>query len=243
MKRDGRQKTGFTLIEMLVVIAIIALLAALIVPGVNRVRRSARVTEALSAIRECGTLLLAEAADNEGKLLMHIWGSSSGMQDYRMWGIVQRRLGDIHHTDDAIARIIRTPAYRNSNETGSNSWMVWGVNFEDNAENGVYWTPSTIAGLPQNVHMLRTYGVVNPAVYPLLGDSSDQNGVPYLRMSRIGRDNRMFALRYDEKGPIFLLDGSAKMIGEEQMETYTLRMGYRFARDNPTTNPTRFRAY
>jgi general secretion pathway protein G len=62
------KKSGFTLIEMLVVIAIIALLVSILVPTIGSTLRSAKTKACASNLRQIGTGFLLYANENEGKL-------------------------------------------------------------------------------------------------------------------------------------------------------------------------------
>jgi len=63
------RRSGFTLIEMLVVIAIIAVLAAILFPVFSRARASARKARCLSNLNQIGTAMKAYAADYGGYMV------------------------------------------------------------------------------------------------------------------------------------------------------------------------------
>lgn len=67
MHRNGRQK-GFTLVELLMVIVIIALLAGLLVPTTTLIRDAARSTVCRNNLRQVGIGILAYAMGHEGEL-------------------------------------------------------------------------------------------------------------------------------------------------------------------------------
>jgi len=66
--KEGRKRGGFTLMEMLVVIAIIVLLISLIVPAVNRALERARTGSCLSNLRQIGIGLMTYRADHLNRL-------------------------------------------------------------------------------------------------------------------------------------------------------------------------------
>jgi prepilin-type N-terminal cleavage/methylation domain-containing protein/prepilin-type processing-associated H-X9-DG protein len=68
MQNRGHRAPAFTLIELLAVVAIVGLLAALLLPAVSRALEKSRGAKCLAHMRQVGSGLVLYAADNEGWL-------------------------------------------------------------------------------------------------------------------------------------------------------------------------------
>lgn len=85
------RSTGLTLVELLVVIAVISALAGLTFAGIQRVREKGRQTVCMSNLRQLGKAFLMYAQDNDGcfppyrNWPMQAWGDQGAMPPELPW--------------------------------------------------------------------------------------------------------------------------------------------------------------
>ena len=77
----GRCQRGFTLTELLTVIGLVALLVALFLPVLSRVRATASSATCLSNLKQIGTAWTTSLADEHGRLPQYIWHNPETADD------------------------------------------------------------------------------------------------------------------------------------------------------------------
>jgi prepilin-type N-terminal cleavage/methylation domain-containing protein len=192
-------RRGFTLVELLVAIAIIAILAAILLPVLGHVRETAKKTVCASNFRQ-GALAILLYKDDNGERCVPATERGCGMPGYGRWNgpadhdkawpeIAQRYLKSW--------RVLRCPADPQSNDEALSidMWTGKSIPPEETAHRHFEWAFRTHLGLNQDwfsyvqtrpeeavVNNVRFGSIGAPARTIMLVDSirdRDEAGVPF----------------------------------------------------------------
>ena len=132
-KRDLKSAQGFSLIELLIVIVLIAILAAIAVPNFSKYRYNANLKEAAQVISADMKFYKQKAmAENRRYLLYYPnWWNNNICRIYRLNGNATDWSGltwlqDKKISDDGFVEIIETPSFLNTiaGSSYSSSWII-----------------------------------------------------------------------------------------------------------------------
>jgi len=183
---------GFTLIEILVVIAIIVLLAAITFPTFSRARENARRTSCASNLKQIGVGLLQYTQDND-ELLPRAWRGGNMASD----AVVSSKWMDMAQPYIKNEQVFNCPS-----ATGLRPYKFRdGFNFGSYAINSAYWdgTDGTSPGAsPPNSVTVTLAALAAPATTVWVADGNGWYETAW--------ENKNFNPTIDNSGPYSMMD-------------------------------------
>lgn len=228
-----RSRPGFTLVELLVVITIIAVLAAITFTVSTKLRTRAEGVKAFNNIRQCGMILLSDAQEKNNRVEFFSGGGTGGF-NIRAYNIVRSYMQyEPSRWNNQPANLLEIMHWNPKRLPPVNfHWNCYAVNFTDVSRFDVRWRIENGRQDGSNVRMLALSTVARPAAYPLLVDSSTAAGGEIFRVGVV--QTELPAMRNAGKCHSFFLDGSARPLDAAGLKA----AGFRAAYDTSTSPPT-----
>lgn len=227
--RDWSDIAAFTLTELLVVVAVIAILAALLLSAVSQAKSKASQTTCLNNLRQLSTTTFLYADDQNDALPPNGYGSAKSLAGNRLWVVGDEHLDPHAYTNvdyilnpelAAFAPYIRSlgtykcPAdrgtvlidgqpHRRLRNYSLNSYIGW-VDWLFSFNKPSYWT----------FQKTSQFSSVNPADTLLFLDVSPGNICYSAFVIRIGSDGHFYHLpgtQHGRRGAVSFADGHAAM--------------------------------
>ena len=230
--RPATRRRGFSLVELLVVITIVIVLAAVTIGLTRRLQTRAESATAFNNLRQSGMILLSDAQEKNSRLEFFSGGASGGF-DLRPYNIVRAYLGyDRSRWNSQPQNRIDIMHWNPTRvKPGDFHWNCYAVNFTSISRLGVTWQIDNGRPDGSNGRILSIPTVQRPEAYPILIDSSQADGREIFRVGVVATE--LPGLRNDGRAHAFFLDGSGRAMNKGDLKD----AGFNSAYDNSTTPP------
>lgn len=200
---------AFTLVELLIVIAILAVLASLLMTQIVSLRQNSKNTECVMRLRNIGTGLLQYAADHDGYLVP----GAIPEYPYRSWfNVLDPYMGGRDTNFAAGPRPAWTQCPSRKFPIQTEFTVGYGWNFSQFGFG--FWEEEWASG-----YNSRLGSVAQPSKTIIVGDSTDltDNELRY-RLIYPGNDPTVVAHRHSGRGNYVFLDGHVGAYSPEELE-------------------------
>ncbi len=185
MKGDfrGYSRRAFTLMELLAAVAVVAILMALIVPGISKMKQEANSAKSVSNLRVLGHLNSLFAADNNGQLPYYNEPASTYKPNptYRLWWfqylIRDYNEGDyraIHDPGDDFKTSTGAPRFTTMNTTTGVPDLTYSYAMNTSLPQP---NPTGLTAAQKNARMSRLNWIEKPAQTAIYIDTCESGAI------------------------------------------------------------------
>jgi prepilin-type processing-associated H-X9-DG protein/prepilin-type N-terminal cleavage/methylation domain-containing protein len=241
--RHRHAQRAFTLIEVLVMVAIIAILIGILLPSLQRAREQTRAVQCLAALQQMGVAANNYCTTHAGRYPPYLFGSPDAVFSYG-WDVIvemcviagqrqSRVRPGLLWQGMSVKQINQCPSYQ-----GGDNWVAHpytGYNYNssyvgycDYQSELIGWPPAPTGRIIAAENPARAERVRQPADTALFGDGEYGSGAnKFMRAPFKGRDAGFSGrsagtqgYRHLDKTNVGFCDGHAQAWGQRFSETY-----------------------
>lgn len=211
--KKSNKSRGFTLVELLVSIAIIAIMGAILIPVVGHIRNKVDNATCINNMRQLGLAVTMFAQENNGQLPLSIQPDQSDPESMISWQILMMRQLEVPFAKHGDTSVFICPSH--SHTYPVEAYRTYAINLTGDS-------PTSNA---PNLMTLST-----PSKTALLVESKhESNGAGYVSLSRSvngGSGQHRLEARHDGMMNMFMADGhmDSMSVEDEHVEAYLVNI-------------------